>query len=334
VTRELADVAESSVREVARDQWSRQVAKRGVPRRASDGRRARWAILGLGKFGGREMNYHSDLDLVFLYDEDGQTDGQEGPQPNEQFFTDLAKRVIRDTAGSAEFGTMYQVDTRLRPYGASGPLAVSLDTFRAYFSGPAATWERLALTRARTLTSTGSFGKEVAATIRDVLTRNGADPDKIAADVLAMRRKIGDAKGPNELKRGAGGIVDIEFIAQYLQLVHAPEKPEILCPNIWDALDAIRRAGLLSVDDFADLRDSYEFLRAVEGRLRIVQNRTGVGLPEDREELARLAKRLGYEPDGSDDVATLFRSDIKRLALRTRSLFEQIVGPIHEGTSR
>ena len=334
MTRELADVAEAVVAEVARDQWARRIAKCGVPRRASDNRRARWAILGLGKLGGREMNYHSDVDLVFLYDEDGRTDAVEGSASNDKFFADLAQRVIRDLAGSAEFGPLYQVDTRLRPYGGSGPLAVTLKAFVAYFSGPAATWERLALTRARPLFRTGTFGREVAAAIREVLTTPAADPSRIAAEVVAMRRKMGDARGPKELKRGAGGIVDIEFLAQFLQLLHAPAEPDVLKPNIWDALDALCRAGKLSGEDHDHLRDAYEFLRAVEGRLRLAQNRTDVGLPEDQQELARLARNLGYEPDDALDVATLFRSDIERLARRTRALFEQIVGPVHEGPER
>ena len=334
VTRELADVAEAVVAEVARDQWARRIAKCGVPRRASDNRRARWAILGLGKLGGREMNYHSDVDLVFLYDEDGRTDGAECPISNDKFFADLGQRVIRDLAGSAGFGPLYPVDTRLRPYGASGPLAVTLKAFVSYFSGPAATWERLALTRARPLFRTGTFGREVAAAIRTVLTTASADPASVAAEVVAMRRKMGDARGPKELKRGAGGIVDIEFLAQFLQLVHAPSEPDVLRPNTWEALDALRRAGKLSADDHDHLRDAYGFLRAVEGRLRLAQNRTDVGLPEDHEELARLARNLGYEPDDARDVATLFRSDIERLAHRTRALFEHVVGPVHEGASR
>ncbi|MDB5349985.1 MAG: glutamine synthetase adenylyltransferase [Planctomycetota bacterium] len=333
VTRELADVAEAVIGQVARDQWARRVARCGVPRRSSDGRRARWAIVGLGKLGGREMNYHSDLDLIFLYDADGQTDGPE-PWANDRFFADLAQKVIRDLGGSTEAGALYRIDTRLRPYGGSGPLAVSLDVFSAYFSGPAATWERMALTRARPLFSTGGFGREVAAAAKAILTRPVAEPARIAQDVLAMRRKIGDARGPNELKKGAGGLVDIEFLVQTLQLIHAANEPEILKTNVWESLDALRRTGRLAAEDHADLRDAYDFLRTVEGRLRIVQNRTDVGLPEDREELARLARRLGYMPDDEVEVATLFRSDIERLARRTRSVFEQIVGPVHGVNSR
>ena len=333
VTRELADVAEAVVAEVARDEWARRIAKCGVPRRASDGRRARWAILGLGKLGGREMNYHSDVDLVFLYDQDGRTDGCDGWASNDKFFADLAQRVIRDLGGSAEFGPLYHVDTRLRPYGGSGPLAVTLDAFVAYFSGPAATWERLALTRARPLFRTGTFGREVAAAIRDVLTRPTADRSQVAAEVVAMRRKMGDARGRKELKCGAGGIVDIEFLAQFLQLVNAPAEPDVLSPNIWDALDSLRRAGKLARDEHDDLRDAYGFLRAVEGAAcGSATTAPTWACPRITRNSSRLARNLGYEPDDARDVGTLFRSDIERLARRTRSLFEQIVGPIHEGS--
>ncbi len=143
VTRELADVAEAIVGQVARDQWRRRMKKCGAPRREADGRRARWAILGLGKLGGREMNYHSDLDLIFLYDADGETRGGPSPVRNDRFFAELAQRVIKELGGST--GTLYRVDTRLRPHGNAGPLAVTLDTFRHYFRHSAATWERLAL---------------------------------------------------------------------------------------------------------------------------------------------------------------------------------------------
>ena len=334
VTRELADVAEAIVSQVARTQWKSRVDRHGIPRRASDGRRARWAILGLGKLGGREMNYHSDVDLVFLYDDDGQSDSTEHPIGNDRFFAELAQRTIRDLSGCGDSGSLYRVDTRLRPYGNSGPLAVTLKTFCTYFAGPAATWERMALTRARPLFSTGGFGKEVAKAVRAALMTPFADPVQIRAEVLAMRRKIGDARGANELKKGRGGLVDIEFIVQCLQLIHASSEPEVLRTNVWEALDALKRAGKLAIDEHADLRDAYDFIRAVEGRLRIVQNRTDVGLPEDRDELARTARRIGYEPDGASDVATLLRADIERLASRTRALFETHIGVVHEGNAR
>ena len=171
VTRELADVAEAIVTQVARDQWQRRSARFGTPVRPSDGRRDRWAILALGKLGGRELNYHSDLDLVFLHEEDGKTAGSDPTISNEQFVTEVAQRIIKALGGDSSTGPLYHADTRLRPHGASGPLVVTLATFQHYFEESAPIWERLALTRARVIFATGGFGRHVTDTIRSILCR-------------------------------------------------------------------------------------------------------------------------------------------------------------------
>ncbi len=161
VTRELADVAEAIVTQVARDQWQRRVTRFGTPRRPATGRRDRWAILALGKFGGRELNYHSDLDLVFLHEADGHTAGG--------VRLDL-QRAVRHRGRPAPLegpgersatGPLYAVDARLRPHGASGPLVQTLGSFLAYYRRSTQIWERMTLTRARVIFATGGFGHEV-----------------------------------------------------------------------------------------------------------------------------------------------------------------------------
>ena len=330
-TRELADVAEAIVGQVARDQERRRMAVCGVPRRACDGLRARWAVLGLGKLGGRELNYGSDLDLVFVCESDGQTTGAGGPIPNEQFFGEVARRVLKSLGGGCGSGPLYAIDTRLRPHGASGTLVSTLEGFAAYYQGPAQPWERLMLARARVVYAAHDFGRTVTEAIRAILTLP-VDPPALAREVLAMRRKLEDSRGPADLKRGFGGSVDIEFLTQYLQLVHGREVPDILRPNLWDALDALRRAGLIDAEAHAELRDAYDFSRTVESRLRIVHNRTGSELPDSLEDLARLALRLNYDDPGPAAVAA-FRADAARHASRTRALFQQIVGGAAEGGS-
>lgn len=324
VTRELADVAEAIVSQVARDQWGRRASRYGVPRRATDGQRARWAIVGLGKLGGRELNYHSDLDLVFLLDEDGTTDGAEAIS-NEQFVSEVARRLLKALDGTSSGGSLYRVDTRLRPHGASGPLVVTLDAFREYLRLHAQTWERLALTRARVIYSSGRFATTVTDAIREGLAAS-ITPGELAREVVLMRRKLEDGHSRDHLKRGYGGLADIEFLVQFLQLSHGQTHPDILRPNLWDALDALRRAGLLPPEIHSDLREAYEFLRTVEARLRIVHNRGGVDLPEDSTELARLARRLNYDDPNPDACARAFRSDAARHADRIREVFHQIVG--------
>ena len=325
VTRELADLAEAVVSQTARAQWQRRASRFGIPCRARDGQRARWAILALGKLGGRELNYHSDLDLVFVLEDDGQTEGGAVSVTNEQFVTEVVRRVLKALSGDSAVAPIYAVDTRLRPHGGSGPLVVTLDGWRDYFRGPAQVWERLALTRGRVIFSTGGFGRAVTEAVREALSRP-VPPGDLAREVFDMRRKLEEAHARNDLKRGYGGLADIEFLAQYLQLAHGSEFPDVLRPNLWDALDALRRAALISADVHADLRDAYDFWRTVESRLRIVHNRGGVDLPEDPDELARLARRLNYGDPDPGSASDAFRADSARHAARTRALFLQVVG--------
>jgi glutamate-ammonia-ligase adenylyltransferase len=329
VTRELADVAEAVVVLVARAQWDRRAARYGTPRREVDGKRSRWAILALGKLGGRELNYHSDLDLIFIHEGEGRTEGGRESVPNEVFVTEVVRRLLKMLAGSearsSGSGPLYTVDTRLRPHGASGPLVVTLDAFREYFLSAAQTWERLALTRARVVYSTGGFRHDVTEAIRRLLAVP-VDRAALAREVVAARRKLDSPRGRKPPRRGQGGLVDTEFLVQYLQLAHAVDFPEVLRPNLWDALDALRRVGLLDPGEHADLVAAYGFLRTIEGRLRIVHNRSGVDLPEVPGEIVRLARRLNYQHASDADTITAFRADAARHGERTRALFRKFVG--------
>ena len=327
VTRELADVAEAVVSQAARVQWRRRAARYGVPQRANEDQRAHWAILGLGKLGGRELNYHSDLDLIFLLEEEGSTSGGDESIPNDQFVSEVVRRLLKMLAGGASGATLYNVDARLRPHGASGPLVVTLDAFRDYYHGPAKLWERLALTRARSIFSTGGFGKIVEETIHGLLTQK-VDRQRLSTEVVKMRRKVEESHSRNDFKHGYGGIADIEFLVHFLQLAHAHVIPDLLCPNLWDALDSLRRADLITSETDNDLREAYEFWRTVESRLRLVHNRSAEELPESESEFAQLALRLNYADSEVADPkssAIAFRADASRHAERTRTLFEQIV---------
>jgi glutamate-ammonia-ligase adenylyltransferase len=195
---------------------------------------------------------------------------------------------------------------------------VTLDAFRAYYRQAAQPWERLALTRARVVYARGDFRQTVASALREALT-GPADPAELAREAVAMRRR-------RECSRAVGGLADVEFLVQYLQLTHAPARPEVLRPNVWEALDALRDAGALDVRAHADLAAAYDFFRTVEGRLRIAHNRSGVAVPEDPAALARLARRLGYKSDDPRALADAFRADASRHAARARELFLQHVG--------
>ena len=219
---------------------ARSCGFRCTPRCSASLRRDRWAILALGKFGGRELNYHSDLDLVFLHESDGQTTGNPSSISNEQFVTEVAQRLLKALGCGSATGPLYIVDARLRPHGASGPLVQTLAAFMDYFRRSTQVWERMTLTRARVIFATGGFGRDVSEAVRSLLTEP-VDPAHVAGEVISMRHKLEASRPRNDLKRGPGGLADLEFIVQYLFLVHAPRVPDLLRPNFWDALSALRR---------------------------------------------------------------------------------------------
>jgi glutamate-ammonia-ligase adenylyltransferase len=333
VTRELADVAEAIVIQVARDQWSRRAKRYGTPRCSPGGRRDRWAILALGKFGGRELNYHSDLDLVFLHEADGTTAGGPASITNDQFVTEVVQRVLKALGSDSATGPLYTVDARLRPHGASGPLVLTLDAFRDYLDRSTQAWERMAFTRARVIFATGGFGRLVIEAVRSILAAP-IDPSHLAAQALTMRRKLEASRPRHDLKRGFGGLADIEFSVQYLQLVHAVRQPDLLRPNLWDALDALRRHGIIRPEVHADLRDAYDFLRTVEGRLRLIHNRSVGELPESPAELERLARRLNPDLAGPARSVATFLDHADRATRRTRAFFDQIITAAVPGARR
>jgi glutamate-ammonia-ligase adenylyltransferase len=207
------------------------------------------AVIAVGKLGGREMTAASDLDLIVIYDFDAQAVLSSGVKPlaPSQYYSRFTQRLISAfTAPTAE-GILYPVDMRLRPSGQKGPVATQLASFLHYQASEAWTWEHMALTRARVVSGPPALRAAVETAIREVLLKP-RDRTKTAADVRDMRARIEKEKGtrdPWELKQVRGGLVDLEFIAQYLQLVHAPAHPRILSQNTVEALENLAGAGVL-----------------------------------------------------------------------------------------
>ena len=298
----------------------------------SEGERAgqpcRWVLLALGKLGGHELTYHSDLDLVMIYEGDARTVAPPGwtrfdPfQPSDAllFFTDLAQHIIRRMSVLGPMGRLYQVDMRLRPTGRSGTLVVPLDEFRRYFaadgSGAAQLWERQALTRARPVHGDTEFGRAVMAVATEAAYglpwQAGA-----AEEIFQMRRRLEGTRGERDLKRGFGGVVDVEFLVQLLQLKYGSSCTSVRTPGTWDALDALQSAGFLDDADHGALREGYEFLLRAQSRLRIVHNRSLDAVPGNAPEVEKLARRLGYE-SGHRFLSELERhtTDIRRRFLK------------------
>jgi len=322
----LSDIAQACLAQIAAREFQRLATRFGEPT-AGEGRRAgepaEMAVLAMGKFGGREMNYHSDLDIVFLYEADGQTvhagrSDRGETTTNQHFFSQLAQRVIKTTSHLSAYGRLYEVDARLRPTGKSGALATSLDQFAGYFaSGEGRLWERQALCKARVVVGSPRMVEAATAAVRRAAFdhrwhRRDAD------EIRRMRGRLEEAAAGDSLKRGAGGIVDIEFLVQMLQLKHGRRTPEICVPNTLCALEALDEAGLLATEDFELFAASYRFLRTLEGRLRLMNFTARDRLPDDSTELAKLAHLL-RSPSGDALVA-----DFERYTRQTRQRFDRI----------
>jgi [glutamine synthetase] adenylyltransferase / [glutamine synthetase]-adenylyl-L-tyrosine phosphorylase len=267
---------------------------------------ARLAVLGLGKLGGRELGYAADLDVVFVYTgDDGESDGA-APLAAVEWFSRCAQRLLGALRQRTPRGRLYEVDTRLRPSGSQGLLVTSLAGWRRYHTEDARLWERQALIKLRPVAGDRALGEQVAQLAAE--TVYGQPPDAaggahaIAEAIRQMRDRIerelvGRTRGGRDLKLGAGGVVDIEFAAQYLQLVHGHRHPALRTTATVAALEAAARAGLAPPRDLELLAQGYRFLRKIEHRLRVVHDQPIHRLPEARDELDKLARRSGF-PDG------------------------------------
>jgi glutamate-ammonia-ligase adenylyltransferase len=216
------------------------------------------AVLAMGKLGGREMAANSDLDLIVVYDFDPARPDSDGPRPlhGAQYFARFTQRLINALTTPTNYGRLYDVDMRLRPSGRAGPLATSLAAFAHYQRNEAWTWEHMALTRARLVSASPAFGARVGSVIREVLCAP-REAASVAAHVVEMRRAIAAEKGAAacwDLKYAAGGLIDLEFIAQYLQLVHAQAIPEVLDTATATVFEKASRFGLISIEDAELLR--------------------------------------------------------------------------------
>ena len=295
--------------------------------RHADGSRATLSVVGLGKLGGRELGYHSDLDLLFLYSAGGETDGARRAS-NHEHFARIAQKLIGHLALQLREGSLYRVDTRLRPSGSAGPLVVSFDALASYHAREARLWERQALLRARAVAGDKDL---FARARREVLEPSIFRPiDKAAAarELLAMRERMereiaAESSGRYNSKLGRGGLVDVEFAVQYLQLVHGERHPAIRVAATPEALVALQKAGLLAPSDKEPLARGYRFLRRLESRLRIVRDRPIDSLPTFGRELLLLARRLGYtgERAGEDLLA-----DYSRHTTGVRAAFLRVLG--------
>jgi glutamate-ammonia-ligase adenylyltransferase len=292
----------------------------------------RLTVMALGKLGGRELGYHSDLDLIFLYPatEPGGAD-MPGQTPAHILYARLAERFLSFLQMPLREGFLYKIDTRLRPSGNQGALVTSDQGFAGYHlarpDSPqvrSQLWERQALLRARIAAGDATFFERVRRNVLDpVLFGAPVDRAALSAEVVRMRERMENeigkeaTKGKNP-KVGRGGIVDIEFAVQYLQLAHGHELPSIRSPSTPEALRLLREAGLLGEGTYEALAQGYEFHRRLATRMRIVHDYGIDYLPAGGRALAQLARRLGYH--GEDPGARLL-ADYARVTDAVRAAF-------------
>ena len=298
----MSDLADASIG-CALAWTGRQVcATYGAPRTAS-GAACDLVVVAMGKLGGRELNVSSDVDLVFLYPEEGETGGPRRIT-NHEYFDRVGRKTIALLADVTEDGFAFRVDMRLRPYGESGPLVASFEALESYFVSHGREWERYAWIKARAITGNGPSGtgrdwhQELEAIVRPFVYRKYLDFGTLAAMRrlhAEVRREVARRELAEHIKLGPGGIREIEFIAQALQLVRGGREPALAIRPTLDVLARLAERRMLPQEAARELAESYVFLRHVEHRLQYLDDAQTHTLPAEAEDRARIAAMAGFE---------------------------------------
>lgn len=312
-TLELSLLAEISVREVYHH-WNTELrSRRGAP--TTD-----FAILALGKLGGRELNFSSDIDLIFLYGEEGQV------SPNLSFhewFNLLGSKIVETFTARSSTGALFRVDLRLRPEGKSGPLARSLESMENYYSGFGETWERLALIKARGICGSRELAYEFLRQHQPFIYPKSQSRD-LLDEIAAIKRRIerdivGYENIGRDVKLGAGGIREIEFVVQALQLLHGARHAFLQETSTLKALPVLAELELIPGTEARDLEAAYRFLRSVEHRLQIDAEQQTHTIPENGPLLDRLAQSLGFSSK------EIFRRALREEMQKVRAIFQRLI---------
>jgi glutamate-ammonia-ligase adenylyltransferase len=327
VARQISYLADAIV-EAAVDFARRHLEPQyGTPRRP-DGERSRYVVLALGKLGGTELNYSSDIDLIVLYDQDGQTDSRRNVS-NQEYFERLSKEIIRLLSEPTELGVAYRVDLRLRPEGARAPLCLSFDSTLSYYDVKGRTWERQAFVKARPIAGDRDLGEELLARLEPWIYRKYLSLADITG-IKSLKRRIehrAEREGGEvrNVKTGRGGIRDIEFVIQFLQLLNGGALPEVRTGNTLDAIARLEKARLLTPNERAKLEDNYNMLRKLEHRLQIMFDLKTHVLPTSREELGRVAIRMGYTGTRHTSALEAFEEDYARRTRQNREMLDHLL---------
>ena len=312
-TGELSQIAEICLRRVF-EFWDAELRQRyGSPK-------ADFAILALGKLGGSELNHSSDVDLLFLYSDEGQLTPHISYH---QFFNRLGNKILETFSKPHPVGSLFRADLRLRPEGSAGPLARSLESMENYYAGFGETWERIALIKARRIAGSRELAYDFLRSHQPFIYPRSATPDLLEEIANIKHRIERDVVGPEKLGRdvklGRGGIRDIEFIVQTLQVIHGARNPFLQEPSMLKALRALRELDLLPHDEVLALDNAYRFLRRVEHRLQIEAEQQTHTVPDEPDALSRLARSLRFSS------ASDFTASLRNRMGSVRPIFQRII---------
>ncbi|CAN5472411.1 bifunctional [glutamate--ammonia ligase]-adenylyl-L-tyrosine phosphorylase/[glutamate--ammonia-ligase] adenylyltransferase [soil metagenome] len=310
---ELSQLADICLTKVY-DHWNEELRQRwGSPE-------SQFAVIGVGKLGGRELNHSSDVDLIFVYSDEGQLTAKFSYH---EWFTRLGNKIIETFAASDPAGSLFRVDLRLRPEGRAGPLVRSLESMEHYYAGFGEMWERLALIKARWICGDRELAYDFLRQLQPFVFPKSPTPDlldEVAAIKIRIERDIvGYEDRERNVKLGAGGIREIEFVVQTLQMLHGARHPFLQEASTLKAIRGLAELELLPNEDAAQLDQAYRFLRGVEHRLQIEAEQQTHTVPEEGAALQILAQSLGFAR-GADMLAKL-REQMQRV----RAIFQRLV---------
>jgi len=324
----LTELAEVIMERSVADCRAKLEKSYGSPRRA-DKKPCPFAVQGLGKFGGRELGYASDIEVLFVYGGSGKTSGKKGIE-NSEYFERLAQELLGWIEAKQE--GIFHLDVRLRPHGGKGSLANAFEEVCRYYSptGLAAPFERQALIKLRHIAGDAPLGHQLEA-YRDSFVYGG-DPWDIPTALELRKQQLKQLVEPGQVnvKYSQGGVIDIEYAVQYLQMMHGHDHPSLRTPNTLQALAALVNEGLVARIDGESLRKAYVFTRTLIDGLRMVRGNAKdlVLPPPDSEEFVFLARRVGYATDDWQAGARHLQSDIEQHMTATKNFFESTFGTL------
>ena len=289
-----------------------------------------FVVIGMGKLGGGELNFSSDVDVIFLYenDEGESTGGAKGKTGAREFFSAIGQKIIHAMGDVTEDGFVFRIDLRLRPLGAGGPLVQSLDSAMLYYESWGQCWERGAMIKARPVAGDIEVGARFLKEIEPFIYRRYLDYTTVD-ELRHMKERIenellnGDDKARN-LKLGYGGIREIEFFTQALQLVNGGYEPSLRGPSTLPALIELAKRKFISIEERDKLSEAYRFLRQAEHKVQIVQEAHAHSIPEGVAEEQAYARRLGYTRQGELGERELFWRDHHRYTHTVRNIFDRL----------